>query len=164
MSGCVLSTFHGRNHLNRRIETIRVGNAAVNIYRRTRTVDGNRYPTFEVCDYTGGRRRLRSFAEHQAAQREARRIARLLAKGDAVAAALPGQEAASFAWCLELLRAVGDRVSRVVVYVVATNPCERARIEARRQALVAAEAAIGFDPGRNPADLAVLQDMVRKKQ
>ena len=68
----------------------------------------SRYPTFEVCDYTGGRRRLRSFADHQAAQKEARRIARLLAKGDAVAAALSGQEAASFARCLELLRAVGD--------------------------------------------------------
>jgi len=94
-------------HRKRRIETIRVGNAAVKIYRRTRAVDGNRYPTFEVCDYTGGRRRLRSFADHQAAQREARRIAGLLAKGDAVAAALSGQEAASFARCLELLRAVG---------------------------------------------------------
>ena len=32
----------------------------------------------------------------------------MLAKGDAVAAALSGQEAASFARCLELLRAVGD--------------------------------------------------------
>jgi hypothetical protein len=92
----------------RRIETVRVGNAAVKIYRRTRTVDGNRYPTFEVCDHTGGRRRLRSFADHQAARREARRIAGLLAKGDAVAAALSGQEAASFARCLELLRTVGD--------------------------------------------------------
>ncbi len=96
----VLTTFGGRKHRKRRIETIRVGNAAVKIYRRTRTVDGNRYPTFEVCDYSGGRRRLRSFADHQAAQREARRIAGLLAKGDAVAAALSGQEAASFARCV----------------------------------------------------------------
>jgi len=104
----VLTTFGIMKHPKRRIETVRVGNAAVKIYRRTRTVDGNRYPTFEVCDYTGGRRRLRSFADHQAAQREARRIAGLLAKGDAVAAALSGQEAAGFARCLELLRAVGD--------------------------------------------------------
>lgn len=95
-------------HPKRRIETVRVGNAAVKIYRRTRTVDGNRYPTFEVCDYTGGRRRLRSFADHQAARREAQRIAGLLANGDAVAAAPSGQEAASFARCIELLRAVGD--------------------------------------------------------
>ena len=53
--------------------------------------------------------------------------------------------------------------SRLVVYVVARMPGERARIEARHQAPVAAENAIGFDPGRNPAGLAVLQEMVRTK-
>jgi hypothetical protein len=58
---------------------------------------------------------------------------------------------------------IRDRVSRVAIYVVAASPGERARVEARRQALVAAENAIGFDPGRNPADLAVLQEMVRTK-
>jgi len=94
-----LSTFGGMNCPKRRIETVRVGNAAVKIYRRTRTVDGNPYPTFEVCDYTDGRRRLRSFADHQAAQREAGRIAGLLAKGDAVAAALSDEEEASFTRC-----------------------------------------------------------------
>ena len=99
----------------RRIETVRVGNAAVKIYRRTRTVDGNRYPTFEVCDYTGGRRRLRSFADHQAAVREAERIPRQLASGDAVAAAMSGREAASFASCLEPLRAVGDTPPSLVM-------------------------------------------------
>jgi hypothetical protein len=80
----------------------------VKICRRVRTVAGHQYPTFEVCDYISGRRHLRSFADHQAAQKEARRIAGLLAKGDAVAAALSGQEAASFGRCLELLRSVGD--------------------------------------------------------
>jgi hypothetical protein len=30
--------------------------------------------------------------------------------------------------------------------------------------LIAQENAFGLDPGRNPADLAVLQEMVRKKQ
>jgi len=29
--------------------------------------------------------------------------------------------------------------------------------------LIAQENALGFDPGRKPADLAVLQEMVRKK-
>lgn len=47
--------------------------------------------------------------------------------------------------------------------VATTAASERARIEARRRALIAAENAIGFDPGRNPADLAVLQEMVRKR-
>jgi hypothetical protein len=56
---------------------------------------------------------------------------------------------------------IRDRVSRVAVYVATTAPGERARIEVRRQALVAAENSIGFDPGSNPADLAMLQELVR---
>jgi hypothetical protein len=92
----------------RKIETVLVGNARVKIYRRTRTIAGNEYATFEVCDYTSGQRKLRSFANHQAARKEARRIARLLAKGDAVAATMSGREAASFGRCLELLRTAGD--------------------------------------------------------
>lgn len=59
---------------------------------------------------------------------------------------------------------IRDRVSRVAIYVAATAPGERARIEARRQSLIAGETAIGFDPGRHAADLAVLQDMVRKAE
>lgn len=55
-----------------------------------------------------------------------------------------------------------DQVSRVAIYVVSAVPGERARLEARRQALVAEEAAIGFDPGRNADDLAVLQALIRK--
>lgn len=58
---------------------------------------------------------------------------------------------------------IRDQVSRVAVYVVAAVPGEQARVEARRQSLLAAEKAIGFDPGRVPPDLAVLQEMVRKK-
>ena len=77
----------------RRVETVRDGNVRVKIYRRTRTVAGNRYATFEVCDCTSGMRKLRSFANHQAARKEAGRIAQLLAKGDAVAAAMSGREA-----------------------------------------------------------------------
>ncbi len=56
-----------------------------------------------------------------------------------------------------------DRVSRVAVYVAATKPGELTRIEARRQALIARENTLGFDPGHNPADLAVLQEMARNK-
>ena len=87
----------------RRVETVRVGNVRVKIYRRVRTVAGHQYPTFEVCDYTSGRRQMHSFADHQAAWKEARRIAGVLANGDAVAAARPGGEAASFGRCLKLL-------------------------------------------------------------
>lgn len=92
----------------RRIETVAAGNARVKIYKRSRTVAGHRYLTYEVCDYTSGRRQLRGFADHQAARKEARRIAELLAKGDAVAAAVSGREAASLGRCLEILRTVGE--------------------------------------------------------
>ena len=40
MTRCALSARHGMRRPRRRIETVRVGNAAVKIYRRTRTVDG----------------------------------------------------------------------------------------------------------------------------
>ncbi len=59
---------------------------------------------------------------------------------------------------------IRDRVSRVAVYVVAAKPGERDRLEARRQSLIAHENALGFNPGRNPADLAVLQEMVGTKK
>ncbi|MCL4180880.1 MAG: hypothetical protein KJ072_24420 [Verrucomicrobia bacterium] len=55
---------------------------------------------------------------------------------------------------------IRDRVSRVAVYVAATVPGERDRIEARRQALIAAENALGFEPGRNPGDLAILRGLL----
>jgi integrase len=92
----------------RRIETVQAGNARVKIYRRTRSVAGHNYATFEVCDYTSGHRKLRSFADHQAALQEAHRLAKLLARGDAVAASISGREAASFGRCLELLKRTGD--------------------------------------------------------
>ncbi len=55
---------------------------------------------------------------------------------------------------------IRDLVSRVAVYVVSTIPGERDRIEARRQALIDAENALGFDPGRNPGDLASLKGLM----
>jgi integrase len=106
-----LTTFDGMNRTKAKktkVETVHVGNARVKIYRRVRTVAGNEYPTFEVCDYTSGRRKLRSFADHKAALDEAMRIARHLSTGDAVAAAMSGKEAASFGRCLELLRTTTD--------------------------------------------------------
>ncbi len=59
---------------------------------------------------------------------------------------------------------IRDRVSRAAIHVVAAKPGERARIETRRQALIAGENALGFDPAGTPADLAVLQEMLRKAE
>ena len=64
----------------RRIETVQAGNARVKIYQRSRTVAGHKYPTFEVCDYSSGHRRLHSFADHQAALQEAQCLASLLSR------------------------------------------------------------------------------------
>jgi len=59
---------------------------------------------------------------------------------------------------------IKDQASRVAIYVAATTPGERARIETRRQELVAIEKTNGFDPGRKPEDLAVLREMVATKR
>lgn len=56
---------------------------------------------------------------------------------------------------------IEDRVSRAGIYVAASRAGEQVHLEARRSALVDAENALGFDPGRNPADLAVLQELAR---
>lgn len=44
------------------------------------------------------------------------------------------------------------------------RPGEKDRLEARRQALVAGEHRIRFDPVRNPIDLAVLREMALRKE
>jgi len=59
---------------------------------------------------------------------------------------------------------IQDQASRVAIYVAATTPGERARIETRRQELVAIEKTNDFDPGRKPEDLAVLREMLAAKR
>ncbi|MBL9135099.1 MAG: hypothetical protein JNK85_04490 [Verrucomicrobiales bacterium] len=58
---------------------------------------------------------------------------------------------------------IRDQASRVAVFVVAATPGEQARIEARRRSLAAEEEALGFDPGRRPADLAALEGLAPRK-
>lgn len=57
---------------------------------------------------------------------------------------------------------IRDQVSRVAIYVATANLEERSRIESRRQTLLATEAALGFDPSRNPEDLATLQELAAR--
>ena len=57
---------------------------------------------------------------------------------------------------------IRDRVARVAIYVASARPGERARIEARRRELLAAENALGFDPGGQPADLATLKALLER--
>ncbi|MFN0068091.1 MAG: hypothetical protein ACKVYV_10695 [Limisphaerales bacterium] len=58
---------------------------------------------------------------------------------------------------------IRDQAARVAIFVVAAAPGERARLEARHRALFAAENALGFDPGRNADDLAVLKELMAAK-
>lgn len=76
------------------------GNASVKLYRRTR----GKYVVWEVPDYTGGERRLRSFNDETAARREAERLVRLLASGETYAARFTGKDAAAYGRIQELLR------------------------------------------------------------
>ena len=55
---------------------------------------------------------------------------------------------------------IRDRVSGVAIYVAAATPGERERLEGRRQALLAAEKAIGFDPAKNSDDLKQLRELL----
>ena len=52
---------------------------------------------------------------------------------------------------------IRDQASRVAIYVASEKPTERARIEARRQALMTDENALDFDPAHQEADLQVLR-------
>ena len=55
---------------------------------------------------------------------------------------------------------IKDRVSRMAIYVAATQAGERQRIEARRQSLIAEETSLAFDPGKNEADLVMLKQLL----
>jgi integrase len=88
--------------------TVTVGNVKVRIYTVNRpTALGKTRRTFEVSDYTNGKRRFRVFSDETEAKREAERIARQLATGEATAASLRNTDAASYGRAIELLSPVG---------------------------------------------------------
>ena len=87
---------------------VSVGNVTVKIYARKRpTAIGKSRTVYEVADYTSGVRRLRGFTDPAQARREAEKIARQLATGEATAATMRNTESASFGRAIELLRPTG---------------------------------------------------------
>jgi integrase len=80
------------------------GNTTVSVYRRKMP---NGSPGFMVADFSTGKRRFISFTEPGPALAEAERIARLMAAGEAEAAAMAGPERASYGRAVELLRETG---------------------------------------------------------
>jgi integrase len=91
-----------------KVEKETVGNVTVKIYSRARkTITGGRRIIYEVADYSHGIRRLRSFSDSKKAHKEAERIARQIATGDAEGAQMRGKDASAYGHALELLRPYG---------------------------------------------------------
>lgn len=86
-------------------KTAVIGNVRVRIYHVRRKADGREF--WQVADYSSGKRRLISFADQDAAQREAVRIAQALASGKVAALELGPQERAAYGRAMELLRPTG---------------------------------------------------------
>ena len=55
---------------------------------------------------------------------------------------------------------IREKASRVAVYVATPDASLRASLEAKRQRLIAAEAALQFDPARNDADYQQLAQLL----
>ena len=100
----------------RKPETVKVGNVAVKIYRRQKTIksklkDGSTvtkdYTVFEVEDYSAGTRRFRSFSDHGEAVAAAETLAGQISTGQTTAASMTNPQAASFGRASEILRPTG---------------------------------------------------------
>lgn len=104
-------------------ETVKVGNVTVPIYKRTR--DKGK-PTerivFDVADFTSGVRKFRGFSDRTKAVKEAEKLARQISSGDATAAMMRNNEAASYGRAMELIRPTG--ASLEVVASVYAKACE----------------------------------------
>ena len=95
-------------------EHIIVGNSIVKIYPHVKSKGRTEpYVCWQVADFTSGERRFRTFADHDSAVREAKRIAGLLSAGDAIAAAMSSNDAASYGRAVELIRPTGDPLELV---------------------------------------------------
>lgn len=144
--------------------TVKVGNTAVKIYR-SRRCDGAM--SFQVADFTEGRRRLRTCATLPEAEAVALDIAAKLATGQTLAAQMDNRDAAAFGQALETLRPTGDalllaasRYAEAVAilgdgarladacrfYVARTTSTPRKTVEEAVAELVAHKAQIGISP------------------
>jgi len=85
--------------------TVRVGSAAVTIYRNYAD-RAQRYPSFIVVNYLTGRRRRQRFNSYAAALAEANRIAVNLNNQDTAAGSVDFRDAASLIKCRELLEGI----------------------------------------------------------
>ncbi len=92
-----------KDDLSRKPIAVKVGNVTVKIYR----VRTHGRVSFQVADYSSGRRKLRSFSDERQARDEATNIAIKLSKGEGIALELSGSDRAAYVRAVELLRPTG---------------------------------------------------------
>src|SRR4051812_39892537 len=86
---------------------VQVGSVTVKIYR-TKSATG--YESFQVADYSSGKRVLRTFADEAEARREAKVIAKAISKGEAAVLSLTNQDKAAYVRALDNLKPTGTRI------------------------------------------------------
>lgn len=91
-------------------ETVKVGHAVVKIYPHRKNIPGRKEPyvTWQVADFTSGDRKFRTFADHDAARREAERLAGLISAGEAEAAKLSNRDAEIYLIAKDKVAPTGD--------------------------------------------------------
>jgi integrase len=88
----------------------------VKIYRRTK----GQYTYFQLADNSTGKRKLRSFANETDARDEAKRIAKLMASGDVLAAQMTGEDRQRYVALLTIFKEIGiDPLAGAAEYVAA---------------------------------------------
>lgn len=90
-----------------KVRSVTFGNVTVDIYSRTKKVNGYTYTIYEVADFSHGTRRMRSFTKLEKALAEAETIGKRLSSGNVVAAQMDSREAAAYGRAMEILRAAG---------------------------------------------------------
>jgi integrase len=146
-------------------EIVTIGNTHVKIYPHRRKIPGLKRPhvTWQVADKTTGERRLRGFADHAAAVREAERIARLESSGQAVAASMSDRQAASFGRAIQLIKPTGDELE-----IVAARYAEAVKILGGKgkgaRIIEAAKALMERDGYPNKTVAKVVEEMLKAKQ
>src|ERR1035437_7546757 len=85
-----------------KVRSVTFGNVTVDIYTRSKKVNGYTYTVYEVADFTHGKRRMRSFTILDRAVAEAEAIAKQLSSGNTLAAQMDSREAASYGTAIQI--------------------------------------------------------------
>lgn len=120
---------------------VKVGNVTVKIYR-VKTRD---YESFQVADFTSGKRKLISFASEQEARDEATKIAVKVATLDAGFLKLSGQDQASYVRAMELIKPMG-----IPLELVAAQAAEMHKLMGGRSPLIAVDYFVKRNPVTPP--------------